>query len=42
MKPDEIRKFWIVYQNSGDSPWPSDVKLIRESGDSLDFEINNQ
>ena len=33
MKPDEIRKFKFVYQNSGNCPWPSDVKLIRVSGD---------
>jgi hypothetical protein len=40
MKPDEIRKFRFVYQNSGHCPWPSDVKLIRISGDQLESEIN--
>jgi hypothetical protein len=40
MKPDEIRKFKFVYQNSGNCPWPSDVKLIRVSGDQLETEIN--
>jgi hypothetical protein len=40
MKPDEIRKFRFVYQNSGNSPWPSDVKLIRVSGDPLETELD--
>ncbi len=40
MKPDEIRKIKFVYQNSGVQPWPSDVKLIRVSGDHLETEIN--
>jgi hypothetical protein len=38
MKPDEIRKFKFVFQNSGNSPWPSDIKLIRLSGDPLETE----
>jgi len=40
MKPDEIRKFRFVYQNSGTCSWPSDVKLIRVSGDPLESEVN--
>ncbi len=41
MKPDEIRKFKFVYQNSGDSPWLSGVKLIRVSGDLLGIEFGS-
>ena len=40
MKPDETRKIKFVYQNSGVQAWPSDVKLIRVSGDHLETEIN--
>ena len=40
MKPDEIGKIKFVYQNSGVQPWPSDVKLIRVSGDHLETGIN--
>ena len=40
MKPDEIRKFRFVYQNSGNNPWPYDVKLIRVSGDLLETDLD--
>ena len=40
MKPNEIRKFRLVYQNSGNCSWPSDVKLIRVSGDPLETETS--
>lgn len=39
MKPDETHKIKFVYQNSGVQPWPSDIKLIRVSGDHLETEI---
>ncbi len=40
LKPNEIRKFKFVYQNSGDCIWPSGVKLIRTSGDQLESELS--
>jgi len=40
MKVDEIRKFRFVYQNSGNCPLPSDVKLVQVSGDTLETELN--
>ena len=39
LEPYEIRKFKFIYQNSGNSQWTSDVKLIRVSGDSLEIEL---
>lgn len=41
MNPEEIRKFKFVYQNSGNTIWPSEVKLIRVSGDPLEVELNS-